>query len=62
MRESAAAESPCTGVCRISLETLFCDGCFRTVDEIGSWSDLDDEARREVLERIAVRRSARSSS
>ncbi|WP_244158384.1 DUF1289 domain-containing protein [Caballeronia fortuita] len=37
-------------------ETGFCDGCFRTIDEIAAWSSCDDEARRAVLARVESRR------
>ncbi|WP_244173218.1 DUF1289 domain-containing protein [Caballeronia temeraria] len=37
-------------------ETGFCDGCFRTIDEIASWSAYDDDAKRAVLARVESRR------
>lgn len=36
--------------------TGLCTGCLRTIDEIAAWSVLDDEARREVWQRIYERR------
>lgn len=39
--------TPCTGVCTINEHGL-CDGCYRTLDEIAGWSQMD-EARREKL-------------
>ncbi len=49
--------SPCTGVCRISPLTGCCEGCLRRLEEIGRWPTMDDEERRAVLARIAVRRA-----
>ncbi|WP_232316890.1 DUF1289 domain-containing protein [Candidatus Burkholderia verschuerenii] len=37
-------------------QTGFCDGCFRTIDEIAAWSSLDDDAKRAVLSRVDSRR------
>ncbi|SAK45544.1 dehydratase [Caballeronia temeraria] len=48
--------SPCVDVCRMNPETGFCDGCFRTIDEIASWSAYDDDAKRAVLARVESRR------
>jgi predicted Fe-S protein YdhL (DUF1289 family) len=33
-----------------------CQGCFRTLDEIAVWSQLDDPARRHILAEVARRR------
>jgi predicted Fe-S protein YdhL (DUF1289 family) len=48
--------SPCIDVCRMNAESGFCDGCFRTIDEIASWSAYDDDAKRAVLMRVESRR------
>jgi predicted Fe-S protein YdhL (DUF1289 family) len=48
--------SPCIDVCRMNADTGFCDGCFRTIDEIASWSAYDDDAKRAVLARVESRR------
>jgi len=49
--------SPCISVCRMDERTGLCSGCLRTIDEIATWSVLDDDARRAVLDAIAARRS-----
>jgi predicted Fe-S protein YdhL (DUF1289 family) len=48
--------SPCVDVCRMNAETGFCEGCFRTIDEIASWSVYDDDEKRAVLARVDSRR------
>ncbi|BAO85136.1 hypothetical protein BSFA1_00910 [Burkholderia sp. SFA1] len=48
--------SPCVDVCRMNPETGFCDGCFRTLDEIAAWAASDDDAKRAVLARVESRR------
>lgn len=40
--------SPCIGICRIKPATGFCEGCFRTIDEIASWRAVDEPARRAI--------------
>jgi predicted Fe-S protein YdhL (DUF1289 family) len=52
----SGAASPCVDVCRMNPETGFCDGCFRTIDEIAAWSSCDDDAKRAVLARVESRR------
>jgi len=49
--------SPCISVCAIDEATGLCAGCLRTLDEIAAWSVLDDAERRDVWERIGVRRA-----
>lgn len=38
--------------------TNHCEGCLRTLDEIGLWSQLDDETKRAVWQLIELRRGA----
>lgn len=42
-------ESPCIKVCQIHPTERICVGCFRTIQEIGMWSVMSAEERREVL-------------
>ena len=51
----ASPTSPCTKVCRINATSGFCEGCWRTLAEIGAWSQLDDAAKREVCDQLAQR-------
>ncbi len=37
--------------------TAFCDGCYRTMDEIREWMIMTREEKLAVLEKIAVRKS-----
>jgi predicted Fe-S protein YdhL (DUF1289 family) len=53
-----AVASPCIDVCRMNPSTGLCDGCFRTIDEIASWSSFDDAQKAEVLTQAQVRRKA----
>ena len=47
--------SPCISICRMDAATGFCEGCFRTLEEIAEWSRLNDEAKREVWQSIGQR-------
>jgi uncharacterized protein len=44
-----AIESPCILVCSIDIQTGFCFGCGRTREEIGAWSAMTPERRREIM-------------
>ena len=52
-----AVPSPCMSICRMDMDTGFCEGCLRTLDEIAAWGSLDDAARRVVWNAIARRRA-----
>jgi predicted Fe-S protein YdhL (DUF1289 family) len=47
--------SPCINICRMDARSGLCEGCLRTIDEIASWSTLDDAAKRAVWDAIDVR-------
>jgi predicted Fe-S protein YdhL (DUF1289 family) len=48
-------KSPCISVCALDDDGV-CIGCWRTVDEIASWTALDNDRRREVV-RLAQQRA-----
>jgi uncharacterized protein len=48
--------SPCNSVCRMSPRTGWCEGCYRTIDEIAGWSRMDDDEKRAVWVQLAQRR------
>lgn len=47
--------SPCISICRIDPTTDLCEGCWRTLDEIASWSRMADEDKRRVWTMIEQR-------
>jgi hypothetical protein len=60
MATSAAGgvASPCINICRMHPASGWCEGCLRTLDEIAAWGQLDDAGRRQVLQRLGLRRVA----
>ena len=56
MLEIDTVPSPCNKVCRMDANAGWCEGCFRTLTEIGAWSQLTDNDRRAVLLALEARR------
>lgn len=48
-------ESPCILVCSIDMATGLCFGCGRTREEIGYWSMITPERRREIMTQLPAR-------
>jgi hypothetical protein len=46
--------SPCVSICALNEDSV-CIGCHRSVDEIMSWMQMDNDERREVLRLVAER-------
>lgn len=49
--------SPCIGVCKMEPATGWCGGCFRTIDEIASWSRLTDADKLALWQHIEARQT-----
>ena len=41
-------KSPCIKKCALNEENI-CTGCFRTIQEIITWSSADDRTKREII-------------
>ncbi|WP_374569157.1 DUF1289 domain-containing protein [Ideonella sp.] len=52
--------SPCTSVCRMNDRTGWCEGCYRTIDEIIAWSKMADDGKRQVWRLLPARRQAQA--
>ncbi|MFT4097480.1 MAG: DUF1289 domain-containing protein [Rhodoblastus sp.] len=50
-----AAQSPCTGVCRMEATVGLCGGCGRTLTEIANWGSMSDAERARVREMLPER-------
>ena len=49
--------SPCVSVCRIDVESGFCEGCCRTIEEIADWGMMSDNGKRAVWRELRLRRA-----
>lgn len=47
--------SPCIKICVIHPAERICTGCFRTIDEISSWSRKTSEERAEIMKALPSR-------
>lgn len=50
--------SPCISKCLYNFDKNHCTGCFRTLEEIGSWWKLTETEKAEVLQRCQERRES----
>ncbi|HYN61992.1 MAG TPA: DUF1289 domain-containing protein [Rubrivivax sp.] len=51
-----AVPSPCINVCRMDAASGLCEGCQRTLVEIGAWASMGDAQKREVWRQLEQRR------
>ena len=51
-------QSPCIGVCSMDDSTGLCQGCYRTMDEIQQWWDLDNTQKQAVIDLASQREAA----
>lgn len=48
--------SPCIDVCRMNVQTGWCEGCARTLDEIAAWAAMTDVQKMAVWHVLPARR------
>ena len=41
--------SPCVSICKLNKSTGFCEGCYRTENEIALWSSMNNDERLSLL-------------
>lgn len=58
MSSSRAVLTPCIGVCTLD-PAGFCNGCFRTGNEIARWLSMSDAERLDLMERVLPEREVR---
>ena len=51
--------SPCVGICTVN-ESGLCQGCFRTLREIGDWLIYSAEQRKCLMETVLPQRESES--
>jgi uncharacterized protein len=55
LEEGGVVPSPCISVCRMDAATGWCEGCFRTLDEIASWGMASDDEKRALWAELVER-------
>ena len=50
-------ESPCVNICIVHPQANICTGCFRTIDEISSWSNMSETERKGIIRELPNRSS-----
>lgn len=50
-------DSPCIGVCSIDEATGFCQGCYRTVEEIKAWWNMPVDEQKQLLAELEQRQN-----
>ena len=48
-------QSPCVKLCVVHPEERICIGCYRSIDEISTWSRMTHEARAEIMTELPAR-------
>ncbi len=50
--------SPCIGVCKLEIIGVqkLCSGCYRTIEEISVWSNLDGTEKEKVISLTKLRK------
>ncbi len=51
--------SPCVSVCVVHPIEGVCEGCLRSLDEIGAWGQMQSAQQREVWQQIKLRSAKR---
>ena len=51
----AGIETPCIRICRMHPVLGFCEGCGRTLAEIGGWLAMTGDQRQAVMDGLAAR-------
>ncbi len=47
--------SPCISVCRMNAPRTWCQGCYRSIEEIRQWSQASDAQKKAIWVRIEAR-------
>jgi predicted Fe-S protein YdhL (DUF1289 family) len=56
MQQKSKISSPCINLCEVDKTTQLCKGCYRNIDEITTYSFLDDNSKIKLNGILAKRR------
>lgn len=48
-------DSPCIGVCSMDDVSGLCLGCYRTIEEIQGWWDMDETSKQSIIDQADER-------
>ncbi|MFL9998933.1 DUF1289 domain-containing protein [Paraburkholderia sediminicola] len=48
--------NPCINICRMDHNGKFCQGCWRTLPEIGRWDQMSDQQKADITALLERRR------
>ena len=51
--------SPCISICKLNKSTGYCDGCFRTEDEIALWPSMSEDDKLNILNILRQRQGTK---
>ncbi|MEM5383128.1 DUF1289 domain-containing protein [Paraburkholderia phymatum] len=57
MNRSNPVTDPCINICRMDPNDQLCQGCWRTLREVGLWDQMNHQQKAEVAALLACRRS-----
>jgi predicted Fe-S protein YdhL (DUF1289 family) len=55
-------KSPCIKICEMDYNIELCSGCFRTLDEIGSWTTMSDNEKLKIIKELEFRKNFHKNS
>ena len=50
-------QSPCIGVCSMDEASGYCQGCYRTIEEIKGWWDMSQQQQMKLVADLEQRQS-----
>jgi len=62
LQSTEVPPSPCISICRMSDDTTYCEGCWRSLDEIAGWAQRSAEGKRAVWQLIGERLAAHAAN
>ncbi len=48
-------QSPCIKICVVHPTERICTGCLRSIEEIGAWGQMSNQARQELIDQLPAR-------
>lgn len=50
-------QSPCIGICSIDEASGYCQGCYRTIEEIKGWWNMSQQEQTQLVAELEQRQS-----